>query len=65
VKRSFANPAVTIARSLTNTFSGIHPGHAPAFIAAQVVGGIIGYVAANVLMGDVRAAHDAGTAAVG
>ena len=35
---SFANPAVTIARSLTDTFSGINPGHAPAFIAAQLVG---------------------------
>jgi glycerol uptake facilitator-like aquaporin len=32
---SFANPAVTIARSLTATFSGIAPGDAPAFIAAQ------------------------------
>jgi glycerol uptake facilitator-like aquaporin len=33
---SFANPAVTIARSLTDTFSGIAPAHAPAFIAAQL-----------------------------
>jgi glycerol uptake facilitator-like aquaporin len=36
---SFANPAVTLARSLTNTFAGIAPADAPAFIAAQVVGG--------------------------
>lgn len=35
---SFANPAVTIARSLTNTFAGIRPADAPGFIAAQVVG---------------------------
>ena len=35
---SFANPAVTIARSFTNTFSGIVPGNAPAFILAQCVG---------------------------
>jgi len=35
---SFANPAVTIARSLTNTFAGIRPTDAPAFIAAQLVG---------------------------
>lgn len=35
---SFANPAVTIARSFTETFSGIAPGDAPAFIAAQFVG---------------------------
>jgi glycerol uptake facilitator-like aquaporin len=35
---SFANPAVTIARAFSNTFAGILPGHAPAFIAAQLVG---------------------------
>jgi glycerol uptake facilitator-like aquaporin len=35
---SFANPAVTVARSLTNTFSGIRPVDAPAFIVAQLLG---------------------------
>jgi glycerol uptake facilitator-like aquaporin len=35
---SFANPAVTIARSLTDTFSGIRPADVPAFIIAQVLG---------------------------
>lgn len=35
---SFANPAVTIARSFTDTFSGIVPAHAPAFVIAQLVG---------------------------
>ena len=35
---SFANPAVTIARSLTDSFSGIRPLDAPGFIAAQIVG---------------------------
>jgi glycerol uptake facilitator-like aquaporin len=35
---SFANPAVTIARSLTNTFAGIRPADVLGFIAAQVVG---------------------------
>ena len=35
---SFANPAVTIARSLTDTFSGIAIGDAPGFIVAQLVG---------------------------
>jgi len=34
---SFANPAVTLARSLTDTFSGIRPADAPGFIAAQIV----------------------------
>jgi len=36
---SFANPAVTLARSLTNTFSGIRPVDVPAFIAMQLLGG--------------------------
>jgi len=35
---SFANPAVTLARSLTDTFAGIRPVDAPAFIAAQLLG---------------------------
>lgn len=35
---SFANPAVTLARSFTNTFAGIRPGDAPGFIAAQLLG---------------------------
>ena len=35
---SFANPAVTLARSATDTFAGIRPADAPAFIVAQVVG---------------------------
>jgi glycerol uptake facilitator-like aquaporin len=35
---SFANPAVTIARSLTNTFSGIAPSCVPLFVAAQLAG---------------------------
>jgi glycerol uptake facilitator-like aquaporin len=46
---SFANPAITIARSLSNTFAGIRPGDAPAFIAAQVVGGLVGLGIARVL----------------
>lgn len=44
---SFANPAVTIARTFTNTFSGILPSAAPGFIAAQIVGAI----AATVFLG--------------
>jgi glycerol uptake facilitator-like aquaporin len=38
---SFANPAVTIARSLSNTFAGIAPSAAPAFILAQFAGMIM------------------------
>ena len=37
---SFANPAVTVARSWTDTFSGIAPVHAPGFIFAQLVGAL-------------------------
>jgi glycerol uptake facilitator-like aquaporin len=37
---SFANPAVTIARSLSNTFSGIRPADAPYFVGVQFVGAI-------------------------
>lgn len=36
---SFANPAVTLARCLTNTFTGIRPHDVPIFIAAQLIGG--------------------------
>ena len=39
---SFANPAVAIARSLTNTFSGIRPIDLPGFIASELVGAVIG-----------------------
>jgi glycerol uptake facilitator-like aquaporin len=37
---SFANPAVTVARSLTDTFSGIQPADAPVFIVAQLAGAV-------------------------
>ena len=37
---SFANPAVTVARSFTDTFAGIAPAHAPAFIAAELAGAV-------------------------
>ncbi|OWU84934.1 MIP family channel protein [Oceanicola sp. 22II-s10i] len=35
---SFANPAVTVARSFSDTFAGIYPGHAPMFILMQLIG---------------------------
>jgi glycerol uptake facilitator-like aquaporin len=38
---SFANPAVAIARSLTNTFSGIRPSDLPGFIAAELCGAVV------------------------
>ena len=39
---SFANPAVTIGRIFSDTFAGIAPGSAPGFIAAQIVGALLG-----------------------
>ena len=39
---SFANPAVTIARALSDTFAGISPAHVPAFVAAQIAGALVG-----------------------
>jgi glycerol uptake facilitator-like aquaporin len=41
---SFANPAVTIARSFTDSFSGIKFSSVPEFIAAQIAGAILGYL---------------------
>ena len=38
---SFANPAVTIARSFSDTFAGIYPAHAPAFIVSQCLGALV------------------------
>jgi glycerol uptake facilitator-like aquaporin len=46
---SFANPAVTIARTLSDTFAGIEPASAPAFVAFQVVGAAIAIVVIRVL----------------
>jgi len=46
---SFANPAITIARSLTNTFSGIRPVDVPAFIMAQFIGAFTALAVATVL----------------
>ena len=40
---SFANPAVTVARSLTNTFAGIAPSSAPAFVAAQIAAAVLSF----------------------
>ena len=46
---SFANPAVTIGRSLSDTFAGIEPASAPGFIAAQVIGGLLAVALARFL----------------
>jgi glycerol uptake facilitator-like aquaporin len=48
---SFANPAVTVARALTNTFAGIAPEHAPAFIVAELAGGLASIAVFGWLLG--------------
>ncbi|WUB77419.1 aquaporin [Streptomyces sp. NBC_00576] len=39
---SFANPAVTIGRTFSDTFAGIAPGSVPGFVGAQLVGAVVG-----------------------
>jgi glycerol uptake facilitator-like aquaporin len=58
---SFANPAVAIARSLTNTFSGIRPADLPGFIVAEVAGA----VAALWLMGWLLSSERGKSSAIG
>jgi arsenate reductase len=53
---SFANPALTIGRTLTDTFAGIKPSSAPAFIAAEIVGGAVAVALARYLTPDLSAA---------
>jgi glycerol uptake facilitator-like aquaporin len=47
---SFANPAITLGRSLTDSFSGIAIASVPTFIAAQILGAIIGHFIADLLV---------------
>ncbi len=51
---SFANPAITIARSFTNTFTGISPVDIPGFVIAQIAGALAAMGAARVLFADAR-----------
>jgi len=51
---SFANPAVTVGRTLTDTFAGIDPSSAPAFVAFQLVGGLAAVGLARFLFPDLR-----------
>lgn len=49
---SFANPAITVARSLSNSFAGISPANVPAFILAQLAGALAAYGCSRVLLAD-------------
>jgi glycerol uptake facilitator-like aquaporin len=46
---SFANPAITIVRSLTDSFAGIAPSDVPLFVAAQLLGALLATLAAPLL----------------
>jgi glycerol uptake facilitator-like aquaporin len=49
---SFANPAVAVARSLTDTFAGIRPGDLPGFILAEIVGALAALLLAGWLLAE-------------
>lgn len=51
---SFANPAVTVGRAFTDSFSGIRPADAPAFIAAQIAGALLAVMAYGLIAGRER-----------
>jgi glycerol uptake facilitator-like aquaporin len=51
---SFANPAITIARSLSDTFAGISPSHVPAFILAQLLGALTAIPVAGFLFANMK-----------
>jgi glycerol uptake facilitator-like aquaporin len=46
---SFANPAITIARALSDSFAGIAPAHVPGFVLGQLAGALLGVAAAWLL----------------
>ncbi|MFD6180264.1 aquaporin [Streptomyces goshikiensis] len=51
---SFANPAGTIGRAFSDSFTGIAPQSLPGFVAAQLVGGVVGLALAGLLYGNPR-----------
>lgn len=53
---SFANPAVAIARALSNTFAGIRPENLPGFIVAEVLGALLAMILAGWLLAEPKAA---------
>lgn len=56
---SFANPAIAVGRMFSNTFAGIAPSSVPAFVAAEVVGGALAFVAIKALYPGVTRAEAA------
>ena len=60
---SFANPAITVARSLSDSFAGIAPHDVPPFIVAQLIGAAAGGVLGRILFDD-RAPDEPGATSV-
>lgn len=58
---SFANPAVTLARSLTDTFAGIRPADVPGFLVGQFAGLVVAAVLCRYLIADAPSAADTKT----
>jgi arsenate reductase len=56
---SFANPAVTVARTMSNTFAGIEPSSVPLFIVAQLSGALVAVAAISVLYPHTRRVAEA------
>jgi glycerol uptake facilitator-like aquaporin len=56
---SFANPAITIGRMFSDTFAGIAPASAPAFVVAQALGGVLAMLTIRTLYPDVTPAEAA------
>ena len=55
---SFANPAVTLARGFTTTFAGIALNHVPAFVIAQIIGGMAATLLATLLFPSTRSREE-------
>lgn len=51
---SFANPAITVARAMTDTFSGVRLSDAPGFIAAQLVGAVLALAVSSFLFRELK-----------
>ncbi|MBC7986649.1 MAG: aquaporin, partial [Sphingomonadaceae bacterium] len=59
---SFANPAITVARSLSDSFAGIAPADVLAFIAAQLIGAMAGALTGGAVFGRSSVDHSARSA---
>ncbi|MFJ5093409.1 aquaporin [Streptomyces sp. NPDC088557] len=55
---SYANPAATVGRAFTDSFTGIAPSSVPGFVGAQLLGGVAGVLLAGVLYGTSRASGE-------